>query len=151
MALTCSNENCNTRCHQACNGLSISQTCDAKNSGRSINWKCPQQSTGIAKIAIQLRPVYELPNRPSAVGKSCSICRSPICTHADLAYHWAIPSCDVSHLSATCSGFENPRGTSRARALSTRVWHYHLHSSPSATTIHHHHLTTHHLVPHCHH
>ena len=33
-----------------------------------------------------------------------------------------------------CSGFVNPRGASTARVLSTRVWHCHLHSSPSATS-----------------
>ena len=45
------------------------------------------------------------------------------------------PSCDnVCHLAAMFSGFVNPRGTSRARALSTRVWHCHLLSSPSVTS-----------------
>ena len=40
---------------------------------------------------------------------------------------------NVCHLAATCSGFVNPRGNTRARALSTRIWHCHLHCSPSAT------------------
>ena len=35
MAPTCSNGNCSTCCHQACNGLSIDQTCHAKDSGWS--------------------------------------------------------------------------------------------------------------------
>ena len=80
--------------------------------------------------------IYELPNRSSAVGKSCSVCKNPIRTcYADLAYHCANLSCDnVCHLVATCSGFVNPRGTSRACALSNRVWLCHLHSSPSATS-----------------
>ena len=80
-------------------------------------------------------PVYEQPNQPSAVGKSCYVCTNPICTrYADLACNCANPSCsNVCHLAATCSGFVNPRGNARARALSTRIWHCHLHSSPSAT------------------
>ena len=50
-----------------------------------------------------------------------------------LIYHCANPSCsNVCDLSATCSGFVNHRENARARALSTRVWHCHLHSSPSA-------------------
>ena len=56
------------------------------------------------------------------------------------ATNCADPSCDnICHLAATCSGFVYPRGNTRSRALSTRVWHCHLHSatppatSPSAT------------------
>ena len=37
VAPTCTDENCNARCHQACNGLSIGQNRHAKDSGRSIN------------------------------------------------------------------------------------------------------------------
>ena len=136
MAPTCSNENCSARCHQACNGLSTSQTRHAKDSGRSIIWQCRQHGSGIAKVIIPPPPVYEQPNGPSAVGKSCSVCMNPIRTrYADLAYHCAIPSCDnVCHLAATCSGFIYPRGNARPRALSTRIWHCHLHSAtPSAT------------------
>ena len=97
----------------------------------AITWKCPQHGTGITKIIITPAPVYVRPNRPSVVEKSCSVCKNTIRTHyADLAY----PSCDVCHLAATCSGFVNPRGTARARALSTRVWLCHLHCSPSATS-----------------
>ena len=66
---------------------------------------------------------------------------NPIRTrYADLAYHCTNPSCDnVCHLAATCSRFVYPRGNARPRALSTRIWHCHLHSatlsatSPSAT------------------
>ena len=137
MAPTCSNENCSARCHQACNGLSIGQTRHAKDSGRSIIWKCLQHGSGIAEVIIPPAPVYEQPNRPSAVGKSCSVCMNPIRTrYADLAYHCANPSCDnVCHLAATCSGFVYPRGNARPRALSTRIWHCHLHSAtPSATS-----------------
>ena len=136
MAPTCSDESCNARCHQVCNGLSTNHTRHAKNSGRSITWKCPQHGTGIVEIIIPPAPVYELPNRPSSLGKSYSVCKNPICTrYADLAYYCLKPSCDnVCHFAAACSGFVNPRGTSRARALSTRVWYCHLHSSPSATT-----------------
>ena len=56
--------------------------------------------------------------------------------YADLAYHCANPSCgNVSHLAATCSGFIYPRGKARPCALSTRIWHCHLHSAtPSATS-----------------
>ena len=73
-------------------------------------------------------PVYEQPNRLSAARKFCSVCKNPIHTrYADLACK------NVCHLAATCSGFVNHGGTARAHALSTRVWHCHLHSSPSAT------------------
>ena len=56
--------------------------------------------------------------------------------YADLAYHCADPSSNnVFHLAATCSGFVYPRGNARPRALSTRIWHCHLHSAtPSATS-----------------
>ena len=54
MAPTCSDEKCNAQCHQACNGLSISQTRHAKNSGHSITCQCPQNDTGIAKIIMPL-------------------------------------------------------------------------------------------------
>ena len=124
IAPTCSEDNCNARCHQACNGLSISQTRHAKDSGRSITWKCPQHGTGImAEILIPPAPVYEGPNRRSAVGKSYSISKNPICTHyADLSYHCVNPPCgNVCHLAATCSGFVNPRGNERARALCTTI------------------------------
>ena len=88
MAPTCSNENCSVRCHQACNGLSTGQTRHAKDSGHSIIWKCLQHDSGIAEVIIPPAPVYEQPNRPSAIGKSCSICMNPIRTrYTDLAYH----------------------------------------------------------------
>ena len=56
--------------------------------------------------------------------------------YADLAYHCAHPSCDnVCHPAATCSGLVYPRGNARPRALSSRIWHCHLHSAtPSATS-----------------
>ena len=136
MAPTCSNENSSARYHQACNGLSIGQTCDAKDSGCSIIWKCPQHGSGIAEVITPPAPVYEQPNRPSAVGKSCSVCMNPIRTHcADLGYHCANTSCgNVCHLATTCSEFVYPRGNARPRALSTRIWHCHLQSAtPSAT------------------
>ena len=115
MAPTCSDENFNARCHQAC-------TRHAKDSGRSITWKCPQHGTEIAEIIIPPAPIYEQPNRPSASGKSCSVCKNPIRTrYANLAYHCANPSCGVCHLAATCSGFVNPRGNARASALSTSL------------------------------
>ena len=57
MAPTCFAENCNARCHQACNGLSVHQTRYAKNSGRSITWKCLQHGTGIAEITAPPPPV----------------------------------------------------------------------------------------------
>ena len=119
MAPTCSDENCNAWCHQACNGLSISQTCHAKNSGRCITWKFHEHGTGIAKIVIPPAPVYELPNRPSAIGKSCFVCRNPICTrYVDLVYCFRNPSCDnVCHIAVMCSRFTNPRGTSRTRSF----------------------------------
>ena len=136
MTPTCSNENCSARCQQACNGLCMGQTRHAKDSGYSITWKYPQYGSGIVEIVMPPAPVYARRNRPSAAGKSCSVCKNPIRTrYADLAYRCANPSCDnVCHLAATCSGFINPRGTARARALSTRVLHCHLNSSPSTTS-----------------
>ena len=132
---TCSDKNCNAQCHQICSSLSHSQTCHAKNCGRSITWKCPQHGTGITEMVIPPPPVYELPRHPSAVGKSCSVCKNPIHhQYADLAYHCANSSCDnVCHLAATCSGFVNPRTTTRAHVLFTRTWLCHLHFSPSAS------------------
>ena len=133
MAHTCSNENCSARCHQACNGLPTGQTCHAKDSGHSIIWKCPQHGSGIAEVIIPPAPVYEQPNRPSAVGKSCSVCMNPIRTrYADLAYHCAIPSCDnVCHLAAMCSGFVYPRGNEFppefGNVFSTQHLHQQLH------------------------
>ena len=87
----------------------ISQTRHAKNCGRSITLHCPQHGTGITEITMPPAPVYVLPSRPSAVGKSCSVCKTPIRTrYADLAYHCANPFCDnVCHLAAMCSGFVN--------------------------------------------
>ena len=78
-------------------------------------------------------PVYELLSRPSAACKLCSVCNNPICSsYADLASHFKDHSCDnVCHLSATCSGFVNPRRTTQERLLSILVRHYHLHSTPT--------------------
>ena len=70
----------------------------AKNSGCSITWKCPQHGTGITEIVMLPPPVYDLPSRPSAPGKSCSIGETPI------------PLCE----------FVNPRGTTRIHILSTK-------------------------------
>ena len=100
------------RCYQACNGLSIGQTCHVKDSGCSIIWKCPHHGSGITEVIVPPAPVYEQPDRPSTVGKSCSVCRNPISTRfADLAYHCANPSCgNVCHLAAMCSRFVHPTG-----------------------------------------
>ena len=54
MVPTCFEQKCNAQSHQACNGLSISQTRHAKNSGHSITCQCPQNDTGIAKIIMPL-------------------------------------------------------------------------------------------------
>ena len=69
----------------------------------------------IAEIIIPPPPVYVLPS-PSVAGKLCSVCNNPICSrYADLAYHCEGPSChNVCHLSATCSSFFSPRGTTRS-------------------------------------
>ena len=112
------------------------QTCHVKDSGHSITWKCPQHGTGITEIIMPPAPVYVRRNRPSDVGKYCSVCKNPIHTrYADLAFHCVNPSCDnVCHLAATCSRFVNPRRTRKSTRFGTRVWHCHLHSSPSATS-----------------
>ena len=122
---------CNAQCHQACNGITINQTHHAKSCGRNITWKCPQHGTDIAEFIMRPPPVYEIPNPPSATGKLCSVCKNPIRScYADLAYHCADRSCNnVCYLAATCSSFAYPKGTTRARLLSTRIWHRHLHSS----------------------
>ena len=134
-APTCSETNCNEWCHQACNGLTTNQTCHAKSCGCTITWKCPQHGTGITETIIPPPPVFQLPSRPSTVGKLCSICNNPIWSHyANLAYPCGDLSCaNVCHLSATCSGFANHRGTTRLRIFSTRIWYCHLHSSPLTT------------------
>ena len=134
---TCSNSNCNRRvqrvqtpavidCHLSCNGQSTYQTHHRKTCGRTITWKCPQHTPP--------PPVFEFPSRPSAAGKLCSVCNNPICLcYANQAYHCEDLSYnDVCHLNATCSGFVNHIGTTRACLLSTRIWLCHLHSSPTA-------------------
>ena len=108
--------NCNAQCHQACNDLTTNQTRHAKSCRPTITWKCPQHDTGITDIIIPPSPVFELPSRSSAAGKLCSVCNNPTqsCC-ADLAYHCDASSCaNVCHFSATCSGFVNLRGTTRA-------------------------------------
>ena len=93
MAPTCSNKNCSAHDHQKPVTLYQCQTRHAKDSGRSIIWKCLQHGSGIAEVIIPSAPIYEQPNQPSAVGKSCSVCMNPICTHcADPAYHSGNPS-----------------------------------------------------------
>ena len=74
-------------------------------------------------------------NCPPVAGKLCSVCKNTFRSrYADLPYHWAELSCDnVCHLAATCSGFINPRGPTRTRILSSRIWHCHLHSSSIAS------------------
>ena len=135
MTLTFSETNCNARCHQACNGLTTKQTRHAKSCGCTIKWKCPQHAIAIAEIIIPFPPLFELPSRPSAAGRLCSICNNPNRSHyANLEYHCEVPSCaNVCHLSATCSGFVNPWGTTRAHIIYTRIWHCHLHFSPTAS------------------
>ena len=63
-----------------------------------------------------------------------AVCNNPICLcYANQAYHCEDLSYnDVCHLNATCSGFVNHIGTTRACLLSTRIWLCHLHSSPTA-------------------
>ena len=117
------------------NGLLTNQTFHAKNCGSTIIWKCPQHGTGINKIIISSPPVYQIPSCPPAAGKLCSVCKNTFRSrYADLPYQWADLSCDnVCHLAATCSGFINPRGPTRAPILSTRIWHCYLHSSSIAS------------------
>ena len=43
------------------------QTRYAKDSGPCIIWKCPQHGSGIAEVIIPPAPIYEQPNRPSAM------------------------------------------------------------------------------------
>ena len=119
MAPTCTYTNCNARCHQAYNDLPTTQTHHAKTCGRTITLKCPQHGPGIVEIIIPPPLVYELPYHPSAASKLCSVCKNHIRSrYADLAYHYADPSCDVCHLTTTCSCFVNPRANTRARILS---------------------------------
>ena len=98
-----------------------------------MTWKCLQHDTGITEIFIPLPPVYELPSHLSAAGKMCSVFNNPIRSrYADRACHCEYPSRDnVCHLSATCSGFENPRRNTRER--STRIWRSNIHSSTTTS------------------
>ena len=63
-------------------------------------------------------------DRPSAAGKTCSVCRKTIqARYADSAYHCSVPSCtQVCHLTRTCSGYIEPRREVRDRILATREW-----------------------------
>ena len=54
--------NLSSSCHQACNGLLISQTRHAKDSGCSIIWKCPQHGTEIVEIIIPPAPLLQFMN-----------------------------------------------------------------------------------------
>ena len=105
-------------------GLTTNQTRHVKFCWRPI--------AGIAETIIPPSSLFELPSRPSAAGKLYSVCDNPIRSrYADLAYHCEHPFCSVCHLSATCSGFVNPRRTTRARVLSTQIWRCLLHFSPA--------------------
>ena len=74
-------------------------------------WKCPQHGFGNVEIII---PTPLVLSYQVVAGKLCSIYYNPIQSrYAQLAYHCDDPSCAVCHLSATCSGFVNPRGTTR--------------------------------------
>ena len=80
--------NCQLQFHQTCNDLRVVQTRHAKYCGHNIIWKCPENGTGIAKIVVPPSPLFELPIRPSAAGKLCSVCSAPIQPrYADLANH----------------------------------------------------------------
>ena len=120
-----------SQCHQAYNGLTVNQTRHAKSCGYAITWKCSQHHTCITEIVIPPPTVFEVPTCTSAVGKSCSVCNNSIRSRfSDLAYPCEDPLCaSVCHLSANCSDFIIPRGSSRGRALSTQI---HLCSFPTA-------------------
>ena len=105
-------------------GLTTNQTRHVKSCWRPI--------AGIAETIIPPSSLFELPSRSSAAGKLYSVCDNPIRSrYADLAYHCEHPFCSVCHLSATCSGFVNPRRTTKARVLSTQIWRCLLHFSPA--------------------
>ena len=99
MAPTCSDTNCNGRCHQAWN------------SPHKILWSYYRGNVlNMALVSLKLSHLLlfmSLPSRPSAASKLCSICNNPIhSSYANLAYHCEDFSRDnVCHLSATCSGF----------------------------------------------
>ena len=113
MAPTCSDENCSARCHQPCN-------------------RCHQPCNLSAKLVMREILVALSPgNVLNMALESLEL----LCHLLQFMTSKSNPSCDnVCHLAAMFSGFVNPRGTSRARALSTRVWHCHLLSSPSVTS-----------------
>ena len=61
VAPTCSNKNCSARYHKKPVMLYQRQTHHAKDSGRSVIWKCLQHGSGITKV-IPSAPIYEQPN-----------------------------------------------------------------------------------------
>ena len=127
-APSCTVTNCQLRCHQACNGLTVAQICHVKSCGHHILWKCSKYGSGIAEIVI--------PPPPSATAKSYSVCSTPIWPrYADLAYYCTESSCpNVWHLILTCNRFFIPRSEARQRELANPIWKCHLHTSTVVTT-----------------
>ena len=143
-APSCTETSYQLRCHQACNGLTVAQTCHAKSCGHNILWKCPKHNSGIAGIAVLPPPIIERPTRPSAAGKPCWVCSTPIRPrYTDLANHCANSSCpNVCYLIPTWSGFPIPRDEARQLELATRIWKCHWHTSTVVNAQvgqHHHH------------
>ena len=110
-APSCTETNCQSQCHQACNGLTVAQAHHTKSCGHNMLLKCPEHGSGIAEIVVPPPPIFERPSRPSAAGNLCSVCNGPIGPrYADLAYHCADSSySNVCHLIPTCSEFSIPR------------------------------------------
>ena len=77
-APSCTETNCQAKCHQACNGLAVAQTRQAKSCGHNFLWKCPEHGSGIPKIVVPPPPFFKQPIRLSAAGKPCSVCSTPI-------------------------------------------------------------------------
>ena len=138
----------------SCNGLSISQTCHAKilvavSPGNSINMA--QESPKLLSHQLQFTNfqivLLLLENLASFAEILFALVMSILFTVSEI--HLVIMFVTLQSRVAGSQTPEEPQ----EHALSTCVWHCHLHFSPSATT--HpsspHHITTHLLVPQRHH
>ena len=154
MAPTCSDENCNAWCHQACNGLSISQTRHAKNSGLSLS---PGNVLNMAlespKLLSHLRQFMKFHTVPLLLGNLASFAEilsalvMPIWLTI-VRTQLAITFVTLQPRVAGSQTLEEPQEHVLFPPVSGIVISTLHHQQ---LPIHHHHLTTHLLVPYRHH
>ena len=133
--LSCSNDNCDARCHLRCNRLTTALNHHARNENKEIHWFCPQHYNGKAQVntptqaAVAPSVTFER-KQASAAGKAYSICKKIIqARYTASTNHCSNPSCDqISHLILTCSGFIEPRIEARDCVLATQEWKCRQHS-----------------------